>query len=77
MAIKAPDDLAIIIIGGAPQNRDPVIVGTIEGSLGGREQFDWVDIHLALDPPAFGDPDINVTHTFNHLHLHLEFDLLA
>jgi len=43
----------------------------------GREQFDWVDIHLALDPPAFGDPDINVTHTFNHLHLHLEFDLIA
>ena len=77
MAITAPDDLAIIIIGGAPGSREPVIVGSIEGSLGGREQFDWVDIQLALEPPAFGDPDINVTHTFSHRHLHLEFDLLA
>ncbi len=77
MAITDPQDFAIIIIGGAPEGREPVIVGSVEGSLGGREQFDWVEIELALDPPAFGDPGINVTKTFTHPHLHLNFDLIA
>jgi hypothetical protein len=74
-AAPDPDDFAIIIIGGAPEGREPVVMGTVDGSLGGPDTSIAIELHLR--PPASDTADIEVVQAFDHLHLHLQFDLLA
>jgi hypothetical protein len=74
-AIHDLENFVHVIDGGTPL-REPVVQGTVEGSLGGPDTL--IAINLALNPPAFGDPGIPVisqTVEQEHLELNLTVDL--
>jgi hypothetical protein len=77
IAIQDPEDFLHEFEGGAPL-REPVVVGTVEGSLGGPDTR--IAIDLALNPPAYSDPDqrvIEQTVEQPHLSLDLTVDLAS
>jgi hypothetical protein len=74
-AVTDPEDFVHEISGGATEGRGPVIVGTVDGLLGGPDTSIAIELHLR--PPASDTADIEAVQAFDHLHLHLQFDLIA
>ena len=46
--MRSQDEVSIIIIGGAPHDRSPPIVGSIDVSLGGPDTRTHVDVELTI-----------------------------
>ena len=47
--MRSQDDISIIIIGGAPHDREPPMVGSVNVSLGGPDTHVDVDLKIGLD----------------------------
>jgi hypothetical protein len=69
-AVTDPKTFQHVIEGGAPTLREPVVLGSVEGLLGGPDTR--IAIDMGVNPLAIGNPDERfVEHTFEHLHLTL------